>query len=265
MTKHHRRMGAVAIGALLAPPLISLWASPLASADPTTDVTVGPADLSYTFGPDTLTINPTDFAFDNYISTSSYDLDIYDPDGLTSKTYDAVITDPGKFQLTLGDNDGTITHDLVFNPANFTSTDPGVTAIGGAVSGAAAAASTDLTTVTDLQYELGPDTLTVNPSDFAFDNFISTSNFDVDLYDPDGLTSKTYDVILTDPGKFQLDITDTGGTFTHDLVTNPADFLNADAGLSAIGGVLPVDVPAGAVGDVAGGGLLESLAGLFGF
>jgi hypothetical protein len=160
MTKHHRRMGAVAIGALLAPPLISLCASPLASADPTTDLTVGPGDLSYTFGPDTLTINPTDYAFDNYISTS---------------------------------------------------------------------------------------------------------NFDVDLYDPDGLTSKTYDVILTDPGKFQLDITDTGGTITHDLVTNPADFLNADAGLTAIGGALPVDVPAGAVGDVAGGGLLESLAGLFGF
>lgn len=135
----------------------------------------------FTFGPDALTINPSDYAFDNYISTSNVDVDLYDPDGLTSKTYDAVITDPGKIQLTLGDNDGTITHEIVTNPADFTSTDPGVTAIGGAVSGAAAAASTDVSTVTDVQYVLGPDTLTVNPSDYAFDNSISTSNFDVDL------------------------------------------------------------------------------------
>ena len=264
MTEHHR-MGAVAIGALLAPPLISLWASPLASADPTTDVAVGPGDVTHTFGPDTLTINPTDHAFDNYISTSHVDVDLYNPDGLTSKTYDIVITDPGKIQLTLGDNDGTITHEIVTNPADITSPDPGVTAIGGAVSGAAAAASTDVSTVTDVQHVLGPDTLTVNPSDYAFDNSISTSKFDVDLYNPDGLTSKSYDVILTDPGKAQLDITDTGGTFTHEIITNPADFLNPDAGLSAIGGTLPVDAPVGAVGDVAGGGLLESLAGLFGF
>ena len=44
MTKHYRRMGAVAVGALVAPPLISLLASPLASANPT-DAALG-GDLS---------------------------------------------------------------------------------------------------------------------------------------------------------------------------------------------------------------------------
>jgi hypothetical protein len=260
MSRNHRRMGGMAVGALLAPPLISLLASPIASAEPTTDVTPV-TDVQYTLGPDTLTVNPSDYAFDNYVSVSGYDLDVYAPDGLTSKTYDAVITDPGKFQLDITDTDGVITHTLtttgIGNP------DPGVGDIGGTVSSAAVAAASDVIPVTDLQYTFGPDTLTVNPSDYAFDNFISTSNFDVDLYAPDGVTSQTYDVILTDPGKFQLDLTDVGGTFTHTLTTT--DIGNPDPGLGDIGGILPLDVPAGAVGDVAGGGLLESLAGLFGF
>lgn len=252
MTKLYRRMGAIAVGALVAPPLISLLASPLASADPTDAALAG--DLSYTLGPDTLTVNLSDFAFDNYISTPNVDVDLYDDGGLTSKTYDVVITDPKLFQLTIGDDDGTITHTLVTNPADFTSTDPGLAGLGGASPDATAAAAAALVTTTDLQYSLGPDTLTINPSDFAFDNYIATSNFDIDIYNAGGLTSNIYDAVITDPGKFQLDITDVGGTITHELLTS--GFGATDPGLADIGGTVATDV--------AGGGLLESLAGLFG-
>ena len=79
------------------------------------------------------------------------------------------------------------------------------------------------------------------------------------------MKSKSFDVILTDPGKAQSDIADTGGTSTHEIITNPADFLNPDAGLSAIGGTyrwMPQSEQSetSPVEDC-----LESLAGLFGF
>ena len=146
MSNNHRRMVGVvgmAAGALLAPPLIALLASPLASADPTDAVVTG-GDI-ITFGPytvdgitDTLSVNDSTFGLDNYTVTSTpIDLDLFyggDP------SYGLIVTDPGVFQIGFDDIGGT-THLIdSFNPADFVSSDLGLSEIGGAVAGADVAA-----------------------------------------------------------------------------------------------------------------------------
>ena len=139
MSHNHRRMSGIAglaFGALLAPPLICLIASPLASADPgDSDIlTLGPYTVDgYT---DTLSINDSTFAFDNYLTgsfdSSPFDLDFYSG-APGSDTYELLLTDPSLFQLGLDDVDGTITPIFSFDPTDFISTDPGLTDLGGAV------------------------------------------------------------------------------------------------------------------------------------
>lgn len=140
MTSNHRRRGGIvgmAFGALLAPPLISLLASPLASAD-TTDVTGTSGDITtYTFGTvpdtDTLSFNDTTFAFDNFHAMTSYDVDFYS-DGLGSHTHEVLLTDPGVFQLGVDDIDGVRTFIDSFTPADFINSDIGLADLGGGVS-----------------------------------------------------------------------------------------------------------------------------------
>jgi hypothetical protein len=131
---HNRRwVGGVgmAVGALLAPPLICLVASPFANAD-TPDVAAPGGDIAtYTFGPDTLSINTTTGAFDNYIATSSYDLDVGAP---ASNSYEVLLTDPGAFQFGIDDVAGKISYIDIFNPANFLPPDPCLAELGGGVS-----------------------------------------------------------------------------------------------------------------------------------
>jgi hypothetical protein len=114
MINNHRRisgMVGLALGVLLAPPLIALLASPLASADPT-DAAVGTAGQIITFGPypfdgytDTLSINDATFALDNYLTGSGFDLDLYSAPG--SDSYEVLLTDPGVVQLGVDDVGGT--------------------------------------------------------------------------------------------------------------------------------------------------------------
>jgi hypothetical protein len=125
-----------AVGALLAPPLISLLASPLASADngDSDILTLGPYTVDgYT---DTLSINDSTFAFDNYLTGSvdsvPFDLDAYSG-APGSDTYELLLTDPSLFQLGLDDVDGTITPIFALDLTNSLSTDPGLTDLGGAV------------------------------------------------------------------------------------------------------------------------------------
>jgi hypothetical protein len=83
----------------------------------------------------------------------------------------------------------------------------------------------------------GPDTdtLSVNDTTFAFDNFHAMTNYDVDIFS-DGLGSHTHEVLLTDPGVFQLGVDDVDGVRTFIDSFTPADFINPDIGLADLGG-----------------------------
>ena len=137
MSRNHRRMGGMAIGALLGPPLISLLASPLASADPTTDAAGGGGDITtYHLGPDdTLSINTTTHGFNNYFDGSHLNVDISN-DGPGSGTlgvpnYLDIVTDPNHFQLVKGAEDGALIHDFDTHPGTFINPDQGLIDIGG--------------------------------------------------------------------------------------------------------------------------------------
>jgi hypothetical protein len=133
MRKNSRRMGGIVgmgVGALLAPPLIALLASPVASADP--DVTtLGPYDIDgyeETFG-----FNDTTYAVDNYLTGtydgSAFDLDTYfGPSG--SDSFEVLLTDPGVLQLGVDDVDGSITYIDNFLGIDFIPTDPGLALLG---------------------------------------------------------------------------------------------------------------------------------------
>jgi hypothetical protein len=110
MTDNRRRAG-LALGALLAPPLISLLVSPLANAD---------GDIT-TYGPylfdgasDTLNVNYTAFGLDNVLASDGFDLDTY-YSALTND-YGVILTDPGVFQLGFDDVGGTIGYIDSFTP-----------------------------------------------------------------------------------------------------------------------------------------------------
>jgi hypothetical protein len=133
MRKNYRRMVGIVgmgVGALLAPPLMALLASPVASADP--DVTtLGPYDIDgyeETFG-----YNDTTHAVDNYLTGtydgSAFDLDSYfGPSG--SDSFEVLLTDPGVLQLGVDDVDGSITYIDNFLGIDFIPTDPGLALLG---------------------------------------------------------------------------------------------------------------------------------------
>jgi hypothetical protein len=136
MNDNQRRLSGivgVGLGALLAPPLISLLASPLASADPTDGdiITLGPYPFDgYT---DTLSINDTTFGLDNYLTGSvdgsGFDLDTFiGPSG--SHSFDVLLTDPGVFQLGVDDVGGSISYVDNFLGIDFIPTDPGLALLG---------------------------------------------------------------------------------------------------------------------------------------
>ena len=139
MSNNHRRMVGVvgmAAGALLAPPLIALLASPLASAD-TTDAVVTNPDI-LTLGPitaggftDTLSLNDVTFGVDNYLvsSTPVIDLDLWYGPG--TDNFGLIVTDPGVFQIGYDDIGGTVNFIDAFTPADFINPDFGLSVIGG--------------------------------------------------------------------------------------------------------------------------------------
>lgn len=125
----------MAAGALLAPPLIALLASPLANAD-TPDVTGGGGDVM-TYGPytlgdftETLSYNDTTEGYDNFLIYDGDDVDYFYGG---SDTYGVLLTDPGVIQVGYEDIGGTPTVVLDMTPADFVSPDVGLTEIGGAL------------------------------------------------------------------------------------------------------------------------------------
>jgi hypothetical protein len=109
----------------------------------------------------------------------------------------------------------------------------------------ASADTTDVVVLPDPVTSYGPytfdgytDTFSLNTSTDAFDNYLTGafdgSNFDLDFYSP---ATGDYDVLLTDPGLFQFGVDDTAGVFSYTDSFIPADFVDPDIGLSAIGGL----------------------------
>jgi hypothetical protein len=131
----------IAIGALLAPAFIALLASPVASADPESAAVGTGGDLTYTFGPDTLTFDPTTGGFDNYFDVSNFQFDFSVPvDG----TAGAVVTgavDHQPFQVGVQDTDGVFNYEFTGNTADFINPVWGLGELGGA--------STDVTSAAD--------------------------------------------------------------------------------------------------------------------
>jgi hypothetical protein len=138
MTNNHRRVAGVvatAAGALLTAPLISLLASPVASADGADLVVINP-DVT-TYGPytidgftDTFSLNTSTDAFDNYLTTTNYDLDIFSG-APGSNSFELLFTDPGVFQVGIDDIGGTYSFIDNFPPTDFLPTDPGLADLGG--------------------------------------------------------------------------------------------------------------------------------------
>lgn len=134
MSNRHRRtrgMVGLAAGALLSASLISLLASPPASADP--DITtLGPYDID---GYDeTLSYTTSPLAFDSYVTGTydgtGYDLDAYfGPSG--SDSFEVVLTDPGVFQLGVDDVDGSISYIDNFLGIDFVNPDTGLLDLAG--------------------------------------------------------------------------------------------------------------------------------------
>jgi hypothetical protein len=132
MKQNHRRVSGMVVraaGALLAPPLIALLASPVAGADP--DVTtLGPYDIDG-YG-ETLSYDEAG-AVDSYLTGTydgtGFDLDAYfDPSG--SDSFDVLLTDPGVFQFGVDDVDGSISYIDNFLGVDFLPADPGLALLG---------------------------------------------------------------------------------------------------------------------------------------
>jgi hypothetical protein len=136
MAKNHRRGGVIAgmaVGAVLAAPLIALLASPLASADPADpaasiggDVTTTP--YSFLGITDDVSNNADTGGFDNLLTIGNTDLDIFSNG---SDTYGFLFTDGDVFQEGFEVVDGTPTFIDVLNPALPVDFDPGFADIGG--------------------------------------------------------------------------------------------------------------------------------------
>ena len=128
-SNHCRMVGVVgmAAGALLAPPLIALLASPLASADPADILTIGPFTASGLT--ETLSINDVTFGLDNYLvsATPALDLDLWYGPG--TDNFGLIVTDPGVFQLGYDDIGGTTSFIDAFIPADFINPDLGLSGL----------------------------------------------------------------------------------------------------------------------------------------
>jgi hypothetical protein len=128
MSRNYRRMGAtvgMAVGALLAPPLLALSAGPVANADPSDVVTYGP--FSFDGYTDTFSINTTTDAVDNLTAYQTYDIDLYYGPG--TDNYGIIVTEPGVFQLGVDDIGGSVGLVDSFTPPF--DVDPGLADIGG--------------------------------------------------------------------------------------------------------------------------------------
>jgi hypothetical protein len=235
MRRSFHRAAAVAVGTLIASPVLALLAGSVASADDLSSI--GPIAIGgYT---EALTYDTTTGGFDNYLVGSydgyPYDLDVYfDPSG--SGNSEVLLTIPFLFQGGFEDVNGTITPIAsVLNPADFVNSDSGLLALGGTPDPAYGVVSFQ-------PFDLGgyQDTFSINSLNYGVDNLLSgTSNglpFDLD-FAVGAPGSDSSDFLLTVPLLFQAGFTDVAGTITPIFSIDYTDFINADFGLAAIGGI----------------------------
>jgi hypothetical protein len=234
MGANRRRMTGtmgIAVGALLASPVIALLTTPFASADDL--VTIGPyTSDGYT---DTFTYDTDTSAFDNFLTGSyPYDLDIYSG-APGSDSFEVLVTVPLLFQGGFEDVDGTITPISSFDAADFVSADVGLVDLGGAV-----APGEGVVTVGPFTADGYTDTLSVDSDTFGFDNYlVGASNslpFDLDIYSG-APGSDTSEFLFTVPSLFQFGLDDVAGTLTPIYSFDPADFISPDVGLIDLGGL----------------------------
>jgi hypothetical protein len=237
MGRSYRRIAAVAVGTLIASPALALMSGSAANADSGDLSSIGPIAIgAYT---EALAYNTATGAFDNYL-VGTYDgypldLDVYfDPSG--SGDSEVLLTIPLLFQGGFTDVDGTVTPiSSVFNPADFVNSDIGLIDLGGTPDPALGVISLG-------PFDLGgyEDTFSINPADYAIDNFATgLSNglpFDLD-FATGAPGSDSADFLLTVPLVFQVGFEDVAGAITPIFSVDYTDFLNADLGLAAIGGI----------------------------
>ena len=101
-----------------------------------------------------------------------------------------------------------------------------------------AAAAGQIVTIGPIPFDGFTDTLAFNDSTFAFDNYligtVDGSVFNLDTFvGPSG--SGSFEVLLTDPGLFQLGVFDVDGSvrFIDNFIG--VDFIPADPGLALLG------------------------------
>jgi hypothetical protein len=227
----------IALGALLASPAIALLAGPVASADTADDLaSIGPVTIDgYT---EALTYDTGTGAFDNFLVGSydsyPYDLDVYfDPSG--SNNAEVLLTIPFLFQGGFEEVDGTLTPIFSVDPIDFVSPDIGLVDLGGAV-----APGEGVVTFGPFLLGGATDLFSVNSDTLAFDNYLvgayNALPFDLDFF-TGAPGSDTAELLVTIPSLFQFGFDDVAGTITPLFSIDPTDFISADIGLSAIGGL----------------------------
>ncbi|WP_293004300.1 hypothetical protein [Mycobacterium sp.] len=231
------RTAALAVGAVLAAPALGLLAGAAAHAAPGDDLAhLGPIAIDgYT---DALTYNTSTYAFDNFL-TGSYNLipfqfDLsYGTPG--SDDFGLLLTIPGIYQGGLQDIGGDLTPISTFDATQFLQADLGLIELGGTPPASQLVESFGPLTIdgyTDL-FSLNTDTL-------AFDNFLEGATnglpFSVDFFSgAPGPDSSEF--LLTIPSLLQVGLSDAAGVLTPIFSIDYADFVNADIGLTAIGGI----------------------------
>jgi hypothetical protein len=227
MGSSRRRTVGIALGALLASPVIALLDGPVASADDLS--TIGPYTADgYT---DTFTYSDA-YAFDNYLSGSYADLDIYSA-GPGSGDSEVLLTVPLLFQGGLEDVDGTITPFYSFDSADFVSPDVGLADLGGTPT-----AGGGIETFGPFDVGGYTDTLNINSDTFGLDDLLTGAThslpFDLDLFSG-GPGSDSSEFVLTVPSLFQVGLEDVAGALTPIFSLDPADFVSPDIGLTLLG------------------------------
>jgi hypothetical protein len=228
-----RRTVGVALGAMVASPIIALLVGTTASADPSDLAYVGP--LTFDGYTDALTYNTSTYAFDNLLTGSSnlvpFDVDaFYGAPGSGDSGF--LLTIPLIYQGGFTDIDGTFTPISSFDSADFLSVDQGLLDLGGTLPTGLDVESFNLSSL--LGYD---DVFSINTSTLAIDNYLdgvsSGLGFDFDISYGD---ASSFDAVFTVPALFQAGIEDIGGVMTPLFSLNPADFVAPDLGLSLIGG-----------------------------
>ncbi|MGA9492645.1 MAG: hypothetical protein WBV80_20665 [Mycobacterium sp.] len=230
MGSNRRHTAGLAMGALLASPLISLLASPVASADDLS--TIGPYTVDgYT---DTFTYDTSTSGFDNFLTGSfdsyPFDVDIYSG-GPGSGDSEVLFTIPLLFQGGFEDVNGTITPISSVDAANFVSPDVGLADLGGTP------APGDIVSLGPFTIGGYADTLSINSNTFAIDNFVTGAShslpFDLDLF-AGAPGSDSSEFLLTVPSLFQVGLDDVAGVITPLFSLNAADFITPDIGLAGL-------------------------------